>query len=58
MKSSEISSVSSIYQTKSNKTIRSNIPSSIEYGLCSDEPLDILNDFIVRIAKDTCDMIL
>ncbi len=58
MKSSEISSLSSIYQTRSNKSIQNNIPSTIEYGLCSDEPLDILNDFIVRIAKDTCDMIL
>jgi hypothetical protein len=41
------------------QTSNSNISSSIiEYSLSSDDPIDTLKDFLVRICKDSCESVL
>ena len=53
----EQSSIAS-YRSYSIMTSKSNISSSIEYSLSSDDPLDTLKDFLARICKDSCESIL
>jgi hypothetical protein len=46
------------YRPYSVMTSKSNISSSIENSLSSDDPIDTLKDFLVRICKDSCEFIL
>ena len=46
------------YRPNSAQTNNSNISSSIEYSLSSDDPIDTLKDFFVRICIDSCGSVL